>query len=61
MFPYKQLNPFLLKYLLAGNMWGQSWENIMDITVPYPGKNFLDVTEEMLRQVRCIYLLRTKI
>lgn len=32
-------------------MWGQSWENILDITIPYPGKNFLDVTPEMLKQV----------
>lgn len=31
-------------------MWGQSWENILDVTIPYPGKNFLDVTPEMLKQ-----------
>lgn len=32
-------------------MWGQSWENILDVTIPYPGKNFLDVTPEMQKQV----------
>lgn len=35
---------------ILGNMWGQSWTNILDITVPYPGKNFLDVTQEMIEQ-----------
>ncbi|XP_065226305.1 angiotensin-converting enzyme-like [Planococcus citri] len=35
---------------ILGNMWGQSWENILDVTIPYPGKNFLDVTPEMLKQ-----------
>jgi peptidyl-dipeptidase A len=23
---------------VLGNMWGQSWENILDLTIPYPGK-----------------------
>jgi peptidyl-dipeptidase A len=32
-------------------MWGQSWSNILDVTIPYPGKNFLDVTTEMVEQV----------
>ncbi|GLH09205.1 Angiotensin-converting enzyme [Gryllus bimaculatus] len=35
---------------ILGNMWGQSWSNILDITVPYPGKNFVDVTPQMLEQ-----------
>ncbi|XP_046420829.1 angiotensin-converting enzyme [Neodiprion pinetum] len=35
---------------ILGNMWGQSWTNIVDITMPYPGKNRLDVTQEMLNQ-----------
>lgn len=35
-----------------GNMWGQSWENILDLTIPYPGKNYLDVTPQMQKQVR---------
>ncbi|XP_073984500.1 angiotensin-converting enzyme-like isoform X2 [Rhodnius prolixus] len=35
---------------ILGNMWAQSWINILDITVPYPGKNFADVTPHMLRQ-----------
>lgn len=33
-------------------MWGQSWTNILDVTIPYPGKSFLDVTPEMLQQVK---------
>lgn len=35
---------------LLGNMWGQTWDNIADFTVPYPGKTILDVTPEMIRQ-----------
>lgn len=31
-------------------MWAQSWTNILDITIPYPGKNFLDVTPNMQDQ-----------
>lgn len=36
---------------VLGNMWAQSWTNIFDITQPYPGQNFLDVTPEMIKQV----------
>lgn len=36
---------------ILGNMWAQTWSNIFDITQPYPGQTFLDVTPEMLRQV----------
>ncbi|CAH1991064.1 unnamed protein product [Acanthoscelides obtectus] len=35
---------------ILGNMWAQSWTNIFDITQPYPGQTFLDVTPEMLKQ-----------
>lgn len=35
---------------ILGNMWGQSWSNILDVTVPYPGKNFVDVTPALLEQ-----------
>uniref|UniRef100_A0A8D8R5L9 Angiotensin-converting enzyme n=1 Tax=Cacopsylla melanoneura TaxID=428564 RepID=A0A8D8R5L9_9HEMI len=35
---------------ILGDMWAQSWSNILDITMPYPGKSFLDVTPEMIRQ-----------
>ncbi|CAG9827806.1 unnamed protein product [Diabrotica balteata] len=35
---------------ILGNMWGQSWTNILDITQPYPGQSFLDVTPEMIKQ-----------
>ncbi|XP_050507218.1 angiotensin-converting enzyme-like [Diabrotica virgifera virgifera] len=35
---------------ILGNMWGQSWSNIFDITQPYPGQSFLDVTPEMIKQ-----------
>lgn len=36
---------------ILGNMWAQSWTNIFDITQPYPGQTFLDVTPEMTKQV----------
>uniref|UniRef100_A0A224XGM1 Angiotensin-converting enzyme n=1 Tax=Panstrongylus lignarius TaxID=156445 RepID=A0A224XGM1_9HEMI len=35
---------------LLGNMWGQTWSNIYDLLVPYPGKKTVDVTEEMVKQ-----------
>nr|XP_050869906.1 angiotensin-converting enzyme isoform X1 [Vespula vulgaris]XP_050869908.1 angiotensin-converting enzyme isoform X1 [Vespula vulgaris] len=35
---------------VLGNVWAQSWINIQDITIPYPGKNYLDVTPEMQAQ-----------
>ncbi|XP_066994764.2 angiotensin-converting enzyme [Anabrus simplex] len=35
---------------ILGNMWGQTWSNILDVTIPYPGKNFLDVTPRMIEQ-----------
>ncbi|XP_050313314.1 angiotensin-converting enzyme [Anthonomus grandis grandis] len=35
---------------ILGNMWAQSWTNIFDITEPYPGQHFLDVTPEMVKQ-----------
>lgn len=41
---------------ILGNMWGQSWTNIFDISQPYPGRDFLDVGPEMERQVSFYYL-----
>ncbi|KAF7271170.1 hypothetical protein GWI33_015938 [Rhynchophorus ferrugineus] len=35
---------------ILGNMWGQSWTNIFDLSQPYPGQHFLDVTPEMVKQ-----------
>ncbi|KAF6203797.1 hypothetical protein GE061_002132 [Apolygus lucorum] len=35
---------------ILGNMWAQSWGNILDVTIPYPGKTFSDVTPQMLQQ-----------
>ncbi|EDV25300.1 uncharacterized protein TRIADDRAFT_37492 [Trichoplax adhaerens] len=35
---------------LFGNMWAQSWINIYDMLVPYPKKQILDVTDEMVKQ-----------
>lgn len=34
---------------ILGNMYGQSW-NILDITIPYPGRTYLDVTPAMREQ-----------
>ncbi len=54
---------------LLGNMWAQSWGNIDDLVMPYPGKTSIDVTPEMLKQVRVLLIgklrenqkLRTKL
>lgn len=32
-------------------MWAQTWGNIEDLVLPYPGKTSVDVTPEMLKQV----------
>ena len=34
-----------------GNMWAQSWEEIYDLVIPYPGKSSVDVTDAMKSQV----------
>lgn len=34
---------------ILGNMYGQSW-NILDVTIPYPGRSNLDVTPTMRAQ-----------
>ncbi|CAH4035596.1 unnamed protein product [Pieris brassicae] len=35
---------------VLGDMWGQSWSGIAQLTLPYPGKKQIDVTPEMIRQ-----------
>lgn len=35
---------------VLGNMYGQSWSNILDITIPYPGRSYLEVTPAMRAQ-----------
>ncbi|XP_059145136.1 angiotensin-converting enzyme-like [Physella acuta] len=35
---------------LLGNMWGQSWNYLLDLVLPYPGKPTLDVTAELKKQ-----------
>lgn len=36
-------------------MWAQTWSNILDITMPYPGKNYLDATQDLQAQVKLLY------
>lgn len=38
--------------MVIGNIWAQSWSNLLDVTLPYPGKTYPDVTPEMQAQVR---------
>jgi len=35
---------------LLGNMWAQTWDNVYSLTVPFPGKTSVDVTEQMKAQ-----------
>ncbi|EDW02930.1 GH10960 [Drosophila grimshawi] len=35
---------------LLGNMWAQSWNDVIDLFTPYPEKPFVDVKSEMERQ-----------
>ncbi|EEB18603.1 Angiotensin-converting enzyme, putative [Pediculus humanus corporis] len=45
--PEKISNRAPLPSHILGNMWAQSWTNILDVTLPYPGKTLLDVTPNM--------------
>lgn len=35
---------------LLGNLWAQSWNEVIDIINPYPDTPFIDVTDEMVKQ-----------
>ena len=35
----------------AGNMWSQSWLNILDLVLPYEGEPSIDVTPVLQREV----------
>ncbi|XP_041371786.1 uncharacterized protein LOC121385251 [Gigantopelta aegis] len=35
---------------LLGNMWGQQWTNIYDITAPFPNRTGVDVTPQIIEQ-----------
>uniref|UniRef100_A0A0A1XT46 Angiotensin-converting enzyme n=1 Tax=Zeugodacus cucurbitae TaxID=28588 RepID=A0A0A1XT46_ZEUCU len=35
---------------ILGNMYAQSWSNILDIVIPYPGRKLVDVTPRMIEQ-----------
>lgn len=35
---------------LLGNMWSQTWGNIIDIVKPFPDKEFVDVTKNMVKK-----------
>lgn len=35
---------------ILGNIWGQSWSNLLDVTLPYPGKTYPDATHDMRAQ-----------
>ena len=38
--------------LLKGNMWSQTWENVLPYVLPYPNEPFFDITETLKEQVR---------
>lgn len=35
---------------LLGNMWAQTWANVAEFAIPYPGKQMPDVTNAMIKQ-----------
>lgn len=41
----------LTTFLILGNMWSQSWENIVDIIQPFKNKTSVDVTPALKKQV----------
>lgn len=52
----KQYGPNIIRHdglipaHLLGNIWAQEWSNIEEITIPYPNKGNIDITNELLRQ-----------
>lgn len=44
----------MLSFLL-GNMWAQTWGNIMDLCLPYPDVPSIDITDALINQVCIIY------
>lgn len=36
---------------ILGDMYGQSWTHILDIILPYPGRNFIDITPKMVEEL----------
>uniref|UniRef100_T1H067 Angiotensin-converting enzyme n=1 Tax=Megaselia scalaris TaxID=36166 RepID=T1H067_MEGSC len=36
---------------ILGDMYGQSWSHILDIILPYPGRNFIDITPKMVEEL----------
>lgn len=34
-------------------MWGRFWTNLYPLSIPYPGKKDIDVSDEMVKQVLC--------
>ncbi|KAG5347475.1 ACE enzyme, partial [Acromyrmex charruanus] len=43
---------------ILGNIWGQSWTNLLDVTLPYPGKTYPDgyTPIDMIRVAEEFYL-----
>ncbi|KAJ8961523.1 hypothetical protein NQ318_014773 [Aromia moschata] len=35
---------------LLGNMWGQTWSNVVDFSLPYPGVEGEDLTKELVKE-----------
>ena len=45
-------NSWFTKYgELPGDMWGRFWTNLYPLSVPYPGKEDIDVSDAMVKQV----------
>lgn len=42
----------LKEVILTGNMWGQHWNNIYHLLVPFKNKEDIDVTQAMRDQVK---------
>lgn len=43
---------FIMFIYSPGNMWAQQWNSLVNEFMPYKGKPSLDVTPEMVRQVK---------
>jgi peptidyl-dipeptidase A len=43
-------NQSLIPAHLLGNMWGQTWENIYDLVVPYPNVKSLNLTKILIEK-----------
>lgn len=39
-------------FVSSGNMWAQTWGNIVDLCLPHPDVQSIDITDALVNQVK---------